>query len=76
MNLYNSVLLLLSSGGGAAAAATRSSNTHVLSATAPSAAGAAVLSPFVCFSIEFVFFPDFAGMFCPQGRPSLNIKPL
>lgn len=28
----------------------------------PDSAGAAVLHPFVSFSIEFAFFPDFAGM--------------
>ncbi|KAJ5619321.1 hypothetical protein N7510_003305 [Penicillium lagena] len=59
MNLYNSALLVL--GGGAAAAVATGGDTHVLSATAPKAAGPAVLSSFVCFSIEFVFFPDFAG---------------
>lgn len=30
--------------------------------TAPQTAGAAVLHPFVSFSIEFAFFPDFAGL--------------
>jgi hypothetical protein len=34
----------------------------------PQTAGAAVLSPFVSFSIEFSSFPDFAGMFV-QAAP-------
>lgn len=29
---------------------------------APDTAGAAILPPFVSFSIEFAFFPDYAGM--------------
>jgi hypothetical protein len=66
MNLYNSVLLLLGSSAAAATAAATSGDTHVLSVTAPNTAGPAVLSPFVCFSIEFVYFPDFAGMFRPK----------
>jgi hypothetical protein len=32
-----------------------------VSREAPQTAGAAVLSPFVSFSIEFSSFPDFAG---------------
>ncbi|KAL2012885.1 hypothetical protein VTN00DRAFT_410 [Thermoascus crustaceus] len=50
----------------AAAAAPSSSNGGATSAvavksTASEEAGAPVLSPFVSFSIEFAFFPDFAG---------------
>lgn len=57
MNLYNSFLLFLS----AASAAALPSETHVIAGNVPKDAGSPVLLPFVCFSIEFVFFPDFAG---------------
>lgn len=34
-----------------------------ISQNAPEDAGAAILRPFVSFSIEFASFPDFAGMY-------------
>jgi len=40
-----------------------SSSTVTISQNAPEDAGAAVLRPFVSFSIEFASFPDFAGMY-------------
>lgn len=39
-----------------------SSSAVTVTKDAPESAGAAVLHPFVSFSIEFAFFPDFAGM--------------
>jgi hypothetical protein len=35
---------------------------------APDTAGAAVLHPFVSFSIEFAFFPDYAGTLKKPGE--------
>ena len=43
-----------------------SSESISLSASVPEDAGLAVLHPFVSFSIEFAFFPDYAGMFFPS----------
>jgi hypothetical protein len=39
----------------------RDNSAIAVSEEVPQAAGAAVLSPFVSFSIEFSSFPDFAG---------------
>lgn len=39
-----------------------SSNAIVVSEKVPTDAGPSVLQPFVSFSIEFAFFPDYAGM--------------
>lgn len=38
------------------------SSAVIVTKDVPDTAGAAVLHPFVSFSIEFAFFPDFAGM--------------
>lgn len=40
-----------------------SSNAVAVSEKVPADAGPPVLQPFVGFSIEFAFFPDFAGIF-------------
>lgn len=44
-----------------------SSSPVAVSSTVPDTAGAAILHPFVSYSIEFAFFPDFAG--------TVNTKP-
>lgn len=61
--LYNSISLLLSA---VSIAALSVSDAHTIQETVPRDAAPPVFSPFVCFSIEFVFFPDFAGKF-PSG---------
>ena len=38
-----------------------SSSAVAVSTVVPEDAGAAILRPFVSFSIEFAFFPDYAG---------------
>jgi hypothetical protein len=40
-----------------------SSSAVTISQNTPEDAGAAILRPFVSFSIEFASFPDFAGMY-------------
>lgn len=37
------------------------SSPVIVSDNVPDTAGASILRPFVSFSIEFAFFPDFAG---------------
>ena len=57
------VPLLLSAAVAAAVPAVieRDSSSVSVAKDAPDTAGAAVLRPFVSFSIEFAFFPDYAG---------------
>lgn len=61
----------------ATAAAPSSNNGGASSAiavksTVPEDAGAPVLRPFVSFSIEFAFFPDFAGIDTPAQSDTLR----
>ncbi|KAJ5336963.1 hypothetical protein MYU51_006263 [Penicillium brevicompactum] len=55
--------------------ATAESGVSVISVSGqvPQAAGAAVLSPFVSFSIEFSSFPDFAGNLSRPNKFSKNL---
>lgn len=54
---------LLLSAAVAAAVPTRDNSPVAVSLDVPSTAGAKVLHPFVSFSIELSFFPDFAGIY-------------
>jgi hypothetical protein len=44
-----------------------------VSSTPPVNASAPLLEAFVSYSIEFAFFPDFAGIFSPKQQISLHI---
>lgn len=46
----------------------RDSAPIAVSGSVPDNAGDPVLHPFVSFSIEFAFFPDYAGMLCCEIR--------
>lgn len=47
----------------AVVAAAPSGSAVSVSQTVPKDAASGILAPFVSFSIEFSFFPDFAGIF-------------
>ena len=69
MRLSSKMLVPLLFGAAVAAAGPtlveRDNSPVAVSLDVPSTAGAKVLHPFVSFSIELAFFPDFAGIYSP-----------
>lgn len=59
-------LLLSAAVAAAVPTSARDSSAIAVDMNTPPSAGAAVLHPFVSFSIEMSFFPDFAGIYYPH----------